>query len=74
MAWSAMTKAQPGELPTETVTLGAIRDLAGSAALLAPEAEGQLKLYILWGVLIAGVGLLAGLSIKLARKMALQPK
>ena len=70
MAWSAMTKAQPGELPTETVTLGPIRDLAGPAALLAPEGEGQLKLYILWGVLIAGVGLLAGLSIKLARKMA----
>ncbi|MFT4708943.1 MAG: hypothetical protein ACI9D0_002027 [Bacteroidia bacterium] len=70
MAWSAMTKAQPGELSTETVTPGAIRDLAGPAALLAPEGEGQLKLYILWGVLIAGVGLLAGLSIKLARKMA----
>ena len=69
MNWSAMTQAQPGQLATETVELGAIRDLAGSVALLAPEGEGRLKRYILWGVLLAGVGVLGGLSLRLARKM-----
>ena len=70
VAWSAMTKAQPGELATETVTPGAVRDLAGPVALLPPEDPAQTKMYILWIVLIGGVGLLAGLSFRLARKLA----
>lgn len=50
--------------------LGPRRSLGGEQLLEPPKAPPPYKTYVLWGVLIAGVGLLGWLAYKLARSDA----
>jgi hypothetical protein len=56
-------------LPIATATLGAVKTLAGKDALSAPPPPPPIKTYVLWAVLIASVGVLAVLALRLLRKL-----
>jgi hypothetical protein len=74
MAWTDIVRdllsaEERTELVQDTVLIGPPFTLAGLGALvpLVPE-EGPIK-YILWAVLLVGVGLLGTISLKLVRKL-----
>jgi len=52
-----------------SATLGATRELGGDAALRPSPPPFPVKTYVLWAVLLAGVGLLAALALKLLRAL-----
>ena len=64
-----LTTEQRAALPYESVTKGAIFDIAGDSALNAPLVNEHPKKIILWTILIVGVAVLASLSWKLVRKV-----
>jgi hypothetical protein len=65
------SKSQAGAPKPEPAiaSAGATRTLGGDAALRAPPPPPPIKTYVLWAVLIAGVGLLTALALRLLRGM-----
>lgn len=53
----------------DTVTIGALKTLAGKPALIAPEPPRPLRIYALWAVLLIAVGVLGFVTRKLLRNL-----
>jgi hypothetical protein len=53
--------------PTATGKLGDIKHLGGSDRLTPPKAPPPYETYAVWAILIAGVALLGGIALRLAR-------
>ena len=72
---SLLTQEQRDNLPRQSVTTGSVVELAGAVVLEPPAAPDNTdKMYLLWAVLIVGVGLLGTFSLKLARQLKQQPQ
>lgn len=72
--WEAVTEILSTDkreaLPHESVTKGAVFNLAGLSVLNAPVINQRPKKILLWAILILGVALLGGISRKLMRTVA----
>ena len=65
----ALTKTREIDLPQASATLGPERSLAGASALEPRREPPEMRVIVLWGVLIAAVALLLAFSVRLLREM-----
>lgn len=60
---------QQGKIRPASATAGPVETLGGAAALRPRIAPATWKRWLLWGALILGVGMLAGMAYRLYRQM-----